>query len=73
MSYHHHHHSHSHHTIILFDKSKLGMFQIKGVPRKRRKTGQSLILRKSRDNKLSSFFNLVNEEPSPHLNHTIPV
>lgn len=73
MSYHHHHHSHGHHTIILLDKSKLGMFQIYVGSRKRRKTRQPLILKKSQDNKLSSFFNLVNEEVNPHLNHMILV
>ena len=72
MSY-HHHHSHGHHTIILLDKSKLGMFQIYVGSRKRRKTRQPLILKKSQDNKLSSFFNLVNEEVNPHLNHMILV
>lgn len=69
MSYHHHHHSHGHYTIILLDKSKLGMFQIYVGSRKRRKTRQPLILKKSQDNKLSSFYNLVNEEANPHLNH----
>lgn len=73
MSYHHHHHhSHGHHTIILLDKSKLGIFQIYVGSRKRRKTRQPL-LKKSQGNKLSSFFNLVNEEANPHLNHMILV
>ena len=71
MSYHHHYHSHGHHTIILLDISKLGMFQIYVGSRKRGKTRQPLILKKSQGNKLSSFFNLVNEEANPHLNHMI--